>query len=196
MTTLVNILDKDAFLKELEKLEGTASKADTIAHRTKKTIEERMGEDPAFYRKFSEMLEDAIRAFREKRLADRDYLANVSEIAEAIRSRKDDDMPETIRQRDVAKAFYGVVREALASHQVDGDVKQVAAEAAARIDDAILGERIVNWTTNIDVQNRMRNDIEDALFDLKSRTGLDLSFDEIDAILERCLDIARRRYPG
>src|SRR5262249_25440814 len=37
VTTLVDIFDKDAFLKELEKLEGSASKADTIAHRTKRT---------------------------------------------------------------------------------------------------------------------------------------------------------------
>jgi type I restriction enzyme R subunit len=211
VTTLVNIFDKDAFLKELEKLEGTASKADTIAHRTKKTIEERMDEDPAFYRKFSEMLEDAIRAFREKRLADRDYLAKVSEIADSIRNRKDDNLPEAIRQREVAKAFYGVVRESVAPYQTSHDSPSresggdrldsesratIIAEVAARIDDAILRERIVNWTTNTDVQNRMRNDIEDALFDLKSRTGLDLSFDEIDAILEKCLDIARRRYPG
>jgi len=196
MTSLVNIFDKDAFLKELEKIEGTASKADTIAHRTKKTIEERMEEDPAFFRKFSEMLEDAIHSFRQRRLADRDYLAKVSEIAEAIRSRKDDNLPEAIRQREVAKAFYGVVREAISSHVADGDVKQVVADVAMRIDDAVLRERIVNWTTNIDVQNRMRNDIEDALFDLKSRTGLDLSFDEIDAVLEKCLDIARRRYRG
>lgn len=194
VTTLVNIFDKDAFQKELERIEGTASKADTIAHRTKRTIEERMDDDPAFYRKFSEMLEAAIQAFRDKRLADRDYLAKVTEIAEAILSRKDGDFPEAIRQRDVAKAFYGVVREALATHRTDGDLQQVAAEAAARIDDAILRERIVSWTTNPDVQNRMRNEIEDALFDLKSRTGLDLSFDEIDAILEKCLDIARRRY--
>lgn len=196
MTSLVNIFDKDAFLKELKKLEGAASKADTIAHRTKRMIEERIDEDPAFYRKFSEMLEEAIHAFRAKRLADRDYLAKVSEIADAIRTRKEDHLPEAIRQRDVAKAFYGVVGEAVAAHQADGDIKQIVAETAARIDDAILRERIVNWTTNTDVQNRMRNDIEDALFDLKSRTGLDLSFDEIDAILERCLDIARRRYRG
>jgi len=54
----------------------------------------------------------------------------------------------------------------------------------------------VNWTTNTDVQNRMRNHIEDALFDAKSSTGFDLSFDEIDLILEKCLDIARRRYRG
>jgi type I restriction enzyme R subunit len=196
MTSLVNIFDKDAFLKEIEKLEGAASKADTIAHRTKKTIEERMDEDPAFYRKFSEMLEEAIHAFRAKRLADRDYLMKVSEIADAIRTRKEEHLPDVIRQRDAAKAFYGIVREAVAAHQVDGDVEQAVAETAASIDDAILRERIVNWTTNADVQNRMRNEIEDALFGLKDSAGLDLSFEEIDAILERCLDIARRRYRG
>lgn len=196
VTALVNIFDKDAFLKELEKLEGTASKADTIAHRTKKTIEERMDDDPVFYRKFSELLEAAIRAFREKRLADRDYLKKVTEIAEAIRSRKDDDLPEIIRHRDVARAFDGVLREALASHATDGDLRQVAADTAARIDDIIVREKIVNWTTNTDVQNRMRNDIEDALHDLKSNSGLALTFDEIDQVLEKCLDIARRRYPG
>lgn len=196
VTTLVNIFDQDAFLKELERLEGTASKADTIAHRTKKTIEERMDEDPAFYRKFSELLEEAIRAFREQRLADRDYLAKVSTIADAIRTRKDDSLPELIRQREVAKAFFGVVSEALAKHQAVGDLKAAVADAAVRIDEAILRERIVNWTTNTDVQNRMRNDIEDILFDLKAQTGLGLRFDEIDAILDKCLDIARRRYPG
>ena len=84
----------------------------------------------------------------------------------------------------------------LASHPADGDLKEMIAEAAARIDDAILRERIVNWTTNNDVQNRMRNEIEDALFDLKSHTGIELSYVEVDLMLERCLDIARRRYPG
>ena len=99
VTTLVNIFDKDAFLKEIEKLRKRGSKADTIAHRTKRTITERMDEDPAFYRKFSEMLEEAIRAFREKRLADRDYLARVMEIAESIRTRSGDSLPDSCEPR-------------------------------------------------------------------------------------------------
>jgi hypothetical protein len=41
----------------------------------------------------------------------------------------------------------------------------------------------------------MRNDIEDILHDLKP-ADVALSFDEIDQILEKCLDVARRRYPG
>ena len=48
------------------------------------------------------------------------------------------------------------MRESLAAHITDGDLRQVAADSAVRIDDIILREKIVNWTTNTDVQNRMR----------------------------------------
>ena len=96
ITELVNIFDTDAFAKEVEKLGTSASKADTIAYRTKRTIHDRMQEDPAFYRRFSEMLEEAIRAFREQRLSDAEYLRRVSEIAEKIRNRTGDDIPEEL----------------------------------------------------------------------------------------------------
>src|SRR5439155_16769681 len=128
-------------LKELEKIEGTASRADTIAHRTKKTIEERMDEDPAFYRKFSEMLEEAIRAFRERRLADRDYLARVSEIADSIRNRGDDGLPSALRHHDGAKAFYGVIAEVASAHSVDHDFREALAQTALRVDEIIQRER-------------------------------------------------------
>lgn len=197
VTILVNIFDKDAFLKEIEKLESTASKADTIAHRTKRTITERMDEDPAFYRKFSEMLEEAIRAFREKRLSDRDYLTRVMDIAEAIRTRSGDALPDKLRNHDVAKAFYGVLLEPLGRHADEaGEGREFSADAALRIDEIIQDEKIVSWTNNADVQNRMKNRIEDYLHDLKQEMGLSLTFEDIDLILERCLDIARRRYPG
>ena len=67
MTSLVNIFDREAFEKELDQLAGKSagSKADTIAHRTKRTINERLDDDPAFYAKFSKMLEDAIAAFQQ-----------------------------------------------------------------------------------------------------------------------------------
>lgn len=114
ITDLVNIFDKEAFAAEVAKLEGDASKADTIAFRTKRTIIERYQEDPAFYRKFSEMLEDAIRAFREKRLSDAEYLKQVSAIRDAVRDRRADGLPPILRDRDVARAYYGVIRETLA----------------------------------------------------------------------------------
>jgi type I restriction enzyme, R subunit len=195
ITTLVNIFDKDTFQREVERIEGTASKADTIAHRTKKTIIEKMQEDPAFYRRFSELLEVAIRAFRENRLADRDYLTRVMDIAEKVRNRTGDDLPENLRNLEVAKAFYGELQQILRPHAGDAStLNGMSADTAVGIDEIIRRNKIVNWTTSADVQNRMRNAIEDYLHELKTQRGLDLGFDEIDAILERTLDIARVRY--
>ena len=49
--------------------EELLSEADRIASATRRAITERMEEDPAFYRQFSEMLEETIQAYREKRSA-------------------------------------------------------------------------------------------------------------------------------
>jgi type I restriction enzyme R subunit len=59
----VNINDPDA-LRAVVAESGTteASKADRIANAAKRTITEKMDEDPAFYKKFSALLEETIRA--------------------------------------------------------------------------------------------------------------------------------------
>ena len=56
VTEMVNIFDVDAFDKVVKKKEGAAAKADTIASRMKKTIREKMDEDPVFYKKFGKFL--------------------------------------------------------------------------------------------------------------------------------------------
>ncbi len=195
ITDLVNIFDADAFAEEVEKLEGTASKADTIAFRTKRTIEERMREDPAFYRRFSEMIEDAIRAFRELRLSDAEYLRQVSEISESVRTRTGDELPGQLRGRPVAQAFYGIAREVFSRYPGNGlDPQGIGANAGVKIDDIIQNRRIVNWTANPDVQNQIKTDIEDYLFELKEEHGFDLTFEDMDSIMEQSLEIARLRY--
>ncbi|MBF0105768.1 MAG: type I restriction endonuclease subunit R [Deltaproteobacteria bacterium] len=197
VTNLVNIFDTEAFNKELDQLGNAASKADTIAHRTKKTIHERMEEDPTFYKRFSELLEAAIRAFREQRLSDLEYLKKVTEIADKVRNRTGDDIPAQLNHSDVAKAFYGVLLEVFSKYAKEGlDMKNTSADAGLKLDEIVNEHRIVNWVNNVDIQNRMKGAIEDYLFELKKEQGIDLTFEDIDRILELCLDIARVRYPS
>ena len=195
ITDLVNIFDSDAFAQEVNKLENVASKADTIAYRTKKTISERMQEDPAFYKKFSRMLEDAIRAFREQRLSDAEYLLKVSDISESVKNRTGDDIPEKLEHHEVAKAFYGVLLETFSKYADDHfEPMDASADAGIAIDDIINELKIVNWINNSDIQNQMMNRIEDYLFELKDSQDFDLTFDDIDRLLELLLDIARVRH--
>jgi type I restriction enzyme, R subunit len=195
ITSLVNIFDKDAFTEEVEKLPGVTAKADTIAHRTARTIHDRMQEDPAFYKHFSKLLQEAIDAFREKRLLANEYLRRVKEIMNAVVNRTGDEIPEKLQHHDIAKAYFGTIKDRL-THVEDGSSNEDAlADLALDIDRVITKNYVVNWTNDADVQNRMRTDIEDCLFTFKDGHGLNISFDDIDEIMEECLDIARTRKP-
>ena len=195
ITDLVDIFNSDAFAKEVNKLVSASSKADTIAFRTKSTIRDLIQQDPAFYSRFSKLLEDAIRAFREQRLSDAEYLQKVEQIAKRVRNRTGDDIPAALAHRDVAKAFFGVLQEVFADRTDQAaNTRDISATVSLAIDDVVQKHRIVHWTRNTDVQNRMKLAIEDYLFELMERENLELSFEEIDRILESVLDIARVRY--
>lgn len=196
ITPLVNIFDKEAFAHEITSLSGESSRADTIAHRVTHSIHEHMQEDPAFYKRFSEMLNETIRAFREDRLKANEYLKKVTEIMNAIVNRTDDDIPQQLKNKDAAKAYYGTLHEILNRFKnSQKDYENFLANTSLAIDEVIEHQRKVNWIQDIDTQNRMKNEIEDQLFELKKHSSLDLTYADIDAILEQCLSIARVRRP-
>jgi type I restriction enzyme R subunit len=196
LTPLVNIFDVDAFAKEIEKLESPSSKADTIAYRTKATIRARMDEDPAFYKKFSTMLEDAIAEFKAQRISDLDYLRRVEQIQQHVVHHTGDDTPDSIRDSEVRRSYFGILREGLSKLALEPSAaRDLAAAAATGVDNVFHQRRIVNWKHNQDVQNRIKTDIEDLLFDLASSHGLTMSFEEIDAMMEQIFGVAVRKMP-
>jgi hypothetical protein len=54
----------------------------------------------------------------------------------------------------------------------------------------------VNFWENADAQNRMKTDIEDVLFEIRDKNGALLALDDIDALLESVLNVARRNNPA
>ena len=197
ITDLVNIFDTAKFNEEVGKLKNPASKADTIAHRTKKTILEKWQEDEVYYRKFSELLEEAIRQHRAKIISDMQYLQTVQDIQNKVVTRTGDDIPEKLVDREVAKAFFGQMQEVFKKFDTKLlDIKEISADAAIKIDDIILTHKIVDWHNNPDVQNQIYNAIEDYLFSVKGRYNIDLNYDDIDLIIEKVLQTAINRYPG
>jgi type I restriction enzyme R subunit len=196
ITPLINIFDKEAFAHEIASLSNESSRADTIAHRVARSIHEHIQEDPAFYKRFSEMLNETIRAFREDRLKANEYLKKVTEIMNAIVNRTDDDIPQQLKNKDVAKAYYGTLHEILNRFRnSQKDYENFLADTSLAIDEVIERQRKVNWVQDMDTQNRMKNEIEDRLFELKKHSSIDLTYADIDAILEQCLSIARVRRP-
>ena len=194
ITPLVNIFEKEAFATEVEKLESVSAKADTIAHRTGRTIYERMDEDPVFYGRFSEMLQQVIDDYRQKRISEMVYLTKVKEYMNSVVNRTGDDIPEKLEGHEVAKAYYGIVLQRFSEYSPDDLlVEDWFSEIALAIDEIIERNRIVQWVENEDVINRMRIEIEDWLFDSIEKKSFALEFEIIDDILDLCIDVAKVR---
>lgn len=190
----VNVFAIDEFEHEIDTIEGDAAKADAIASRVKKTITEKMEEDPALYKRLSEMIDEAIAEHRAKRLSDVEYLKRIRETLDDLRGKTSSDLPDILAHRDEAKAYYGVIQEHLSACSVAGYKPEVfAAEVAVRLDEIISEHKIRDWTKNQDVKNLMMNEIEDYLYSLKGRYDLAIDLELIERITCNVLNIAERR---
>jgi len=211
----VNIFERDAFQAEVDKVTSPRAKAEVIANRTKKTITEKMAEDPFFYRKFSLLLQQAIDDYKAQRISEAELLAKVTEVMEKVRDGQHDDTPPGVRHSDLAKAFFGELKsqlgtattspaavgegaasygdEASESRVGASSVSDLLAELACEIETIIRKHAIVRWRENTDAQNAMRNDLDDLLFSLQRTKGMKLTFEQMDAILDAILRIARNR---
>ena len=190
----VNVFAIDEFEHEIDTIDGDAAKADAIASRVKKTITEKMEEDPALYKRLSQMIDEAIAEHRAKRLSDMEYLKRIRETLEDLRGKTSSDLPDILVHRDEAKAYYGVLQDHLSACSVAGYKPEVfAAEVAVKLDEIISEHKIRDWTKNQDIKNLMMNEIEDYLYSLKGRYDLAIDLELIERITCNLLNIAERR---
>ena len=147
-----------------------------------------MAKDPAFYKKFSRLLEDVIEAYHAGRLQALETLERVQDISTKVVTHTDDDIPTELIGKDMARRYFGCVREPLVEYFVGNE--RPKADIALRIVDRIGKHKIRDWRTNQDAVNRMRGEIDDILFEVAEEHGISLSLEEHDAIIDRCIEVA------
>ncbi|WP_432411332.1 type I restriction endonuclease subunit R [Rasiella sp. SM2506] len=199
ITKDVNIFDKNMVEEALETYGKTpASKADFIAHRMKKVITENMEKDEAYYKKFSDLIQQTIDLFHEGRLSEKDYLDRINQIKDDFEKGHQEGIPSMVKDKPQARAVFGaisaVLQEDLKSKKNDENVTVKLAEAAIDITKIIEGLTIRDWKKNLDVQNQMENAIEDYLMQHRKTMGVEITFEQMDLILAKCLKVAKNNF--
>ncbi|MDC7227010.1 MAG: type I restriction endonuclease subunit R [Spirochaetales bacterium] len=190
----VDLFNIDDFERELEGIEGDAAKADTIASRMKKTIHEKMQEDPLLYKRLSEIISEAIAEHRAKRLSDAEYLNRVREAMNEMRESGGSDVPDELKKHESARPYYRLIAEELPNDMVcEKTPAYIASDVAKQVDDIIYKHKKRDWINDSSVHNKIFNDIEDYLFQIKGRYDLSWDYDAIDRIIEQSLEIAKHR---
>jgi len=114
----------------------------------------------------------------------------------------DNEIPEQLKDRYVAKAFYGLTVEALNDKIQDNVVrKDVSTQTALQIDDLIKyavldnGKPIIDWQYKTNITGKLLIEIGDYLIDeVRDKYNVDLSFKEMDKIADDCIEVAKIRY--
>lgn len=191
----LNIFDDIAIEdRRTEQTETDASIADTIAHQLTRSIEEKWDEDPVFFEKFSKLVSDTIADFHKGRINELTYLTKVKQLREKVQHRQDEADPTPARLRDDshAQAFWGLAKRNLEKAGF-GDV-EIAADIALEVSKIVQSRRKIGWQNDRDVENLIRNDIDDFFFEeLRGRRGLLIDPVILDAVVDDVLASARVR---
>ncbi len=185
----INLLDakeREEVLSEEGKSDD--SKADMIASAVRHSIEQEYDKDPAFYKKFSKMLEDVLTALHEKRVQAAQALNSIKEIAIKVATHTEDNIPDYLIGNDMARRYYGMINEDIAEYTTDS--KAMGASIALEVVKRIKKHKVRDWKDNYDALNSMRREIDDIFFEVTGELNLSFPLDVQDKLIDKCLEIA------
>ena len=199
----VDIFDDKTFAevkdeRGIYKNKTAAARADIIAHAVKRKVTECMEMDPAFYEKFSKLIQDTIDDFKQQHISDLEYLKRTKDIRDKVANGWRDDVPADIADNGEACAYFGVVKPLLEGMDANGEmIDEIAARTAIAIQRAIGENWKVDFWNDSDAQNSVKNKIDDFFFDeVKGARGIDLTGQRIDEIFAEAMKVAKFRRPA
>jgi type I restriction enzyme R subunit len=212
ITNPVDILDEKSFEEELTRLGSKRAQADAIRTRMSKRINTNWDENPSFYKKFSERIEETLQEYKDKRISEAEYLKRMKDIMnDFTKGYSGEKYPESIKNNPHAQAFYGTIKEVFsektgfiikeekATYMSPDNIKDDLTDddlgyIALEINKIIDTHSKVDWHDNMEVHNRIAQEIDDFLYDYSKEKEFEIDFDDIDRIIENIKTIALRRY--
>ena len=179
--------------------ETARAKADRIERSAKKYIRDKLEQhDPALARKFSEMIEEALQAYAQKRLDDQQLAETLAKITQdMVDGRRDEALPEGVRTDADAAAFYGLIVPYVADLKGAGqEANKLSAEIAVKVKELLLSHRIVRFWANDEALNRFKGALDDYFFDdVGRKMGIKIPVQKLDELQDSLFKTAQRRFP-
>ncbi|VGO13378.1 Type-1 restriction enzyme R protein [Pontiella desulfatans] len=182
-------LEFNAYIENTDRGLSDKSKAEAIAAHTERTIKENYHKDPEFYRRFSDKIARLIEELRTAKAEDaRALLEDAREIQGHVVDYEDNDIPAPLKKRKPLHTYYRNLRAALGDAGISEQQLATATEAMVGI---VESHKIIDWHKNVEVERRVRVELEDYLFDVvQEQFGAAMAIEEIDRIISMVWELA------
>jgi type I restriction enzyme R subunit len=176
-----------------------AARADRIANATRRRIVERMDEDPVLYRRFAELIQEAIDAHRAHRLSEIDYLARIRAISsDVVTGRRERKLPALLVHNEAAASVFEAILGQFVGKRSDGanTEEDAVADIAIHLVDLVHRHRIVGIWENSQAQNDLLNAIDEYLWtEVEGRQEIRLTPADEATIRNNVISISQARFP-
>ena len=154
-------------------------------------------EDPALYRKFSEMLDESLAKYESGRIDAQELARQLEQLAKDILAgKREKPLPASIAGNGDAEAFYGILLPEIQEILGVGDKSEEFTATAALEILAILNRyRKVNFWADEDAQKRLATALDEYFFETLARDrNVKIDVPRLDQTYELLLSTARRRF--
>ena len=117
---------------------------------------------------------------------------------EDVLNHTDSELPAEFEHNNAAKAYFGIALENYKKLFPDKQVKEMAIATTKAFNDIINSivvvedAVLVDWQSKSDIIGKMKIALEDELIDnVKRKYNLDFSFNDMDVIIDSCIDVAK-----
>lgn len=157
-----------------------------------------MNEDPVFYKKLSKLIRETIEEYHIHRISESEFLKRAQEHEDSFLNGQRRNVQSNLKDNPTGRAYFNLITEVFKDH-LEGKT-DVAAEMAEGIDTLIReivfekGQLIIDWQKNSDIEGRIKIAIDDYLYDLKLKYGIELPFELIDQMVLDGLTVAKLKF--
>jgi type I restriction enzyme R subunit len=184
ITPIVSIFDHN-FDQEINKMQNDNAKADSILSATSKFIHIHHDQNPKFYDKLSQMIEQIIKDYRDGRLSNQDKLQQAETVRTILNNQQIDtnsQYPKELGTRACARALYDNLQE-LMNKVPNSEFIKIVLEIDQIFSNA---SKKPDWQHNSDVKNQIDQAIDDIiLYSVEQRFGIKINE------TQKIIDIAR-----
>jgi type I restriction enzyme, R subunit len=166
---LLSLIERTGLADAIAKLpdgirDNPDSVAETIENNVRSRILKEQLNDPAYYERMSQLLDEVIRDRREKAITYEQYLHRIAALTSQVQTGHDDDIPEPLKRSAGLRAIFNNLSD---SAHVSGETH--AAETRERytlqrltlaldIDKAVKRERLNEWRGNAAKENHLKRE--------------------------------------
>jgi type I restriction enzyme R subunit len=162
-----------AIAQELSELKGhEEAVAETIENNVRKKIIKEQLTDPAFYVRMSVLLDEIIKARKEKAIEYEEYLKRIAELTKRVVQGREENLPEPLKQSPALRALYNNLQEspdglrAAEPPGVYGGETDATLTKAIRLHDAIKTHAPADFRGNVARERAVKRAMYDVLLDL------------------------------